>query len=65
MSISSNESSPLNDINPYQEYNNQKQIDILKEKLNMKLSALNGIKANGYQQADSKVQQIVANLIAF
>jgi hypothetical protein len=34
---------------------NRKQVDSLKEKLNMKISALNAIKSNGFQQDDSKV----------
>ncbi len=34
---------------------NKKQVDSLKEKLNMKMSALNAIKTNGHQQDDSKV----------
>jgi hypothetical protein len=34
---------------------NRKQIDSLREKLNMKLSALNAIKSNSSQQDDSKV----------
>ena len=53
-SISSN-GSQSNDSNSYQSYNTQKQIDVLKEKLNMKLSALNAMKTNGNQQEDSKV----------
>ncbi len=36
---------------------NQKQIDALKEKLSMKLSALNAIKTNSSQQEDSKVNK--------
>lgn len=41
---------------------NQKQIDALKEKLSMKLSALNAIKTNSSQQEDSKVSK---NLVYF
>ena len=40
---------------------NKKQIDILKEKLNMKLSALNAIKSNSAQQEDSKRIEVLDN----
>jgi hypothetical protein len=38
---------------------NKKQVDSLKEKLNMKMSALNAIKTNGHQQDDSKVYKLI------
>ena len=53
-SISSIESQN-NDLILTQDYNKQKQIDIIKEKLNMKISALNAAKVNSYQLDDSKV----------
>jgi hypothetical protein len=34
---------------------NRKQTDSLKEKLSMKITALNAIKSNSFQQEDSKV----------
>jgi hypothetical protein len=37
----------------------KKQVDSLKEKLNMKMSALNAIKSNGFQQDDSKVVNLI------
>ena len=40
---------------------NRKQVDALKEKLNMKVTALNAIKANRYQSDDSKVKNIFSN----
>jgi hypothetical protein len=44
---------------------NQKQIDALKEKLSMKLSALNAIKTNSSQQEDSKVSKYLVWPICF